>query len=223
MTVNIDGTGVSTVTIDGQEVEQITVDGDVVYSAVTIVDDFESGSLDSSYSGDTGVFTVTTNNAIEGTYRLEQTTDSYSQIQSTSGLNAYPQQGDEFRVWLRTGSHSVSAPYTIAFFGMQDSNNYYFVRLHENDGDFEVESESTVIDTANQSYTTNTWYEIRVRWDDGLTFGGSAGDITVDLYDDTGTNLNTISGNDTSYTSGGIGWGGSDVDSGFDYNRITNR
>lgn len=55
--------------------------------------------------------------------------------------------------------------------------------------------------------TAGTFYRISVQWDDGATFGGSAGDqrfIIEDTSDGSTIGENTI--NDTEFTGGGIGW-----------------
>jgi len=51
---------------------------------------------------------------------------------------------------------------------------------------------------ASQTWTADKWYRVEVQWDVG-------GDITARLFDSDGTTLlNTISTNDSTYTSGGI-------------------
>jgi len=68
--ISIDGTDITGATIDGTDVQEITVDGDVVFSAgPTLIEGFETGNLN-DYGGDTGAFSISSAEAIEGSNSL---------------------------------------------------------------------------------------------------------------------------------------------------------
>lgn len=188
-----------------------------------LIDSFEDGDLaeytDYEDAGGTSAFNVLTNENVQaepinGEYfaTLNDYT-SYPKAISTSGLGAYPSQGDEWSVWVSASAHVGSADANAdqgIYFGAQDlDNNYYInirwhddlIRLYEKDA-----GTATGINTAqNIGLSGGKWYKCVVRWDDGSTFGGVAGDITFRIEDAAGNEVASISGNSTLYTSGGFG------------------
>jgi len=56
-----------------------------------------------------------------------------------------------------------------------------------------------IIDSSPVSATINTWYDIQIEW-------GSDNTHIATLYDDSGTSLGSVSGTDSTYTDGGIGY-----------------
>jgi hypothetical protein len=57
-------------------------------------------------------------------------------------------------------------------------------------------------------FSATTEYVVEITWDDG-TLGGSDNDISVEVFDDSGTSLaGPITANDSTFsTEGGIGFG----------------
>lgn len=201
---------------------QAVHDSATVSTSVTIVDDFEDQDI-TEYAGDTGNCTVVSSPVQNGSYALEASTGSDTTviISSTTGLNAYPSQGDTFRVWVRT---STANALHAVMFGTQSesaSTNRYQTGLNQHQGEFELAKADsngfTELAAATQSYSDDTWYEIEVAW-------GTDDSITATLYDSAGSQLNQVSATDATFTSGGVGFlhnpgtGGSTTN--YDYWRI---
>lgn len=171
----------------------------------TIVDDFESDL--SSYSGDIADATIQTTDVQVGTQALELTESAggFTGIASVSGLNAYPTQGDTFRLWLRTSANEADR--TQLGWAAQSATNRpdrYFVqlssdvdelRLQRRDGDT-----NTQIGGTPQPIDTTTWYQLQVEW-------GADGSISGTLYNATGTQLSQVEATDETFIDGGIHFG----------------
>lgn len=180
---------------------------------VTIVDDFEDGNLN-EYSGDTGDYVITTNNPWNGTNRLELERDGsnvFSDIESTSGLNAYPSKGTKWTVFVLCTVDPSDNMFSRTLFGLIDNSNAFQVQVGWHNDTFGISSrgggslsEST---TASSALSSNTWHRIEVTWDDG-TLGGSDNDITAELFEeDSETALASVSGNESEYADEtGIGY-----------------
>lgn len=218
-----DGTSIGSIRLgNGTSIGEVRRgDGTVLWSSgpePTIIDDFEDGDI-SEYSGGTADMDVTEAAAQEGTYGLQPTVNSYVQIDSQpgDGLNYYPQQGDAVEWYVNSGD-----TYGVFIWGAQNAGDIpYYARPRPDNGVLEVILDGTTY-TANYSFSADTWYNMRLEWDDGSTFGGAAGDQTVTAYDMSGNELVSISENDNTYSSGGIGISFGDVDGMVDYIRKTN-
>lgn len=80
----------------------------------TVIDDFESGSLSSAYSGERSYFDVQSSVVTQGSYALRGEDSSSHRIISTSGLNAYPDPGESFTVNMRYDSNLSSMDFYFA-------------------------------------------------------------------------------------------------------------
>lgn len=183
-----------------------------------IIDDFEDGDI-GEYSGDTDRFTAAqTSNAYRGDYALEfQTTVSgggdYASMTSQSGLPAYPRKGDEFEYWMYYVDTAID--YLGFYHEYTDSNNTYWTRINENQDRIALgQNVSGNSSSTTSSVTVNTgqWYRVNIKWDDGSTFGGSDGDQTMTLYDESGTQLAQASHTESTLDSGSCGWFGQATD-----------
>lgn len=202
-----------------------------VQADVYIVDDYEDQDLveytDYEEAGGTSDFTISSNQAIEGTYSLliNGHTD-YPKILSTSGLNNYPQQGDEFEIWFypdfTPGSGSADSGF---YFGASDLSNHYWISYRGYQDEIRFHVNGNWIDgVSSPGVTANEWHKFVVQWDDGNSFGGSPGDFTIDLEDNSGNVLATITANDTTHEDGGFGFFGAAESTEYfywDYPRIT--
>jgi hypothetical protein len=205
---NIDGTDISGATIDGQEVQEITIDGQTVFSAgPKLVDDFEDQNI-SEYFGDTGDFQVTDGNVDNitsprnGSFMLREfISGGNSNIFSNFGLPNYPSRGDTFRVFVyfESGTGFQSSAETIkVFYGLQNSSNHYRVVISPL-GDFiQFQKNGNAEAQGNGTVDGDQWYELEVQWGDTHT---------IKLRDLNGTVQASVSEFDTTYTSGGIGFG----------------
>lgn len=189
---------------NAQASDDIVVDGSSfsLENAVTVVDDFEDGNL-SEYAGDTFYASVQSNTVFEGSNALKFNADGSSRlIYSTSGLNAYPSAGDTFtlRAWLPTANTGMKT-----YFGVQDSNNYYATFMQDFEQQwqlfkYENGTETSLVDKTNQGIPQDQWARQEIDWQ-------SDGTIECRLYDSSGTLVSTISATDSTFSSGGIGFG----------------
>lgn len=194
---------------------------------VTILDDFESGSLSTVYGGDTGSFSVESSSPVyEGSYSLHSTSNAVAitrtDVSISPGETPFGawQYGDlwvgtygtngrlEGFVWgvpSETGYASLSG---YAVLGTNNDSETIDYRLYRFDSGSKTDLGSVAI------VNPNTWNKVNVtQWD-------SNGNITVEIVDSSGTVVNSLSTIDSNYGGGGVGWvvdgdGGTTV--GFDY------
>ncbi len=181
----------------------------------TLVDSYEDQNL-SEYGGDTSPWSfVTSPGVTDGSYALQN--DDVGVIQSTSGLNAYPSQGDT----VRHDHHITESGAALGFllFTQDETStpNGYMIRPSDasdafqiyrvDDGSFTLLDEDTSV-----TFSQGDQLEIDVT-------------PTTDGVDATcsrsGSQIASVSTTDTTYTSGGIGWrSGGATASTVDYVRI---
>lgn len=177
-------------------------------SLVTIVDDHEDSSV-SAYGGATSDFADVdeanvTPSAQNGTglAQLQTSSGAYQGVSSTSGLNAYPSQGDTFRIWVYTGnSKSIRARWATQ--SEVSAPNMYYVLLNASADSVDLNinnSGHSTLASVSQTLAADTWYELKVDW-------ATDGTMSVTIYDSSGSKLNSLSATDTTFTSGGIGYG----------------
>jgi len=201
---SIDGTDITGATIDGTDVQEITVDGDTVFTAQTIIDDFEDANLNEYTSN--SAFSIDNSNPISGSHSLRSDpTEKRRAIFSTSGLANYPEAGDTFSVLLNhTGNENN---FIGPMFGVQSNNsdNYCWI-VRDRSGDHKLEFMKNSPDNGIGSRTAFSVSggsfpkRLEINW-------GTNGVIQAEVYeDDTNTSLGSASVTDTSYTSGGVGF-----------------
>jgi hypothetical protein len=212
---SIDGTDITGATIDGQEVQEITVDGDTVFTAQTLVDSFDqplyedqNKVLSDNYAGDLSVFSRQQNIVKDGTHALECVTTNNTAISSLSRLPNYPSAGDTVSCKVRIGSGSRRC---FTHLGVSDdgdgnplSDGYSFkVSLEENEISIRANANGSKFSTVSTGANINadTWFEQRIEWQ-------TNGNITYDLLNLSGNTLASLSIQDSTYTSGGIGFQG---------------
>lgn len=219
--ISFDGTDVTGITVDGDDVQEVTMDGDVVWVAETLIDSFEDGDL-SEYSQSGGNWEVedesnAATNAKDGSKLLKGDPggDTANEaLYSTSGLNTYPSPGDTFKGWARTGDDTSEddeqgpfvyfavasgAPrsggrgYQAGITNSGSSLDDTTIKRMDTDG-----SVTTLASDTSHSYSMSTWYEFEVDW-------ATDGTITFTTYNESGTQLNSVSATDTNYSDGGFG------------------
>lgn len=174
-----------------------------------IIDGFEDGSL-SEYTGDLANFSAQSTTVYDGSFALQFTgTTSYQQIISKTGLDNYPQQGQEAVIFLRFSSKSDVEQVRWDPFYLDANNSIYTglrlytssnIRLQTNvnTGGSTVTKETGDI---SGSLSTGTWYKLVTQWDDGSTFGQAAGDVRCQLRQTDDTVIATTTwGNETTYS-----------------------
>jgi hypothetical protein len=181
-----------------------------VFSAA---DDFEDGNI-SEYSGDTSLFTDGVSHAYGGSYGLDAS--GHEGAKATDGI-ARPltvSQGEILRYMEYVDTSAGSADEVCTLFGVQGSvtNNQNYAVCIEQFGTDRVSlvrdaqntetSAAAVLASSTASYATG-WYAVEVDWQ-------TDNDINVTLYNSSGAFVASTSANDSTYTSGGIGftfWG----------------
>ena len=198
---SIDGTDITGATIDGTDVQEITVDGDVVFSAVTpVIDDFETGNLNSYTTLSSGL-AVTTTNPFEGSFCLS---GDGSIITSTGPNNSVPEFGTDFEFYVLSTQLSGQGVVTWESDGNSSSFGFrtgYVTQLDFNSDRFTINKAVSGdingagrVRVTNLGLNTNTWYNIQ------LTFSGS----TLNFEIINTSNSNTIATGSTSqYNSPG--------------------
>lgn len=183
----------------------------------TLIDDFEDGDKSEYNNARNGsLFSVTSSSSYNGTYGLEgDSTTGSTRIFSTSGLNAYPSAGDTIELY----SKAFNGARKYFYFGQQSESQRYGYRVNLRVGEnyaeiarFDSGSKNSLV-TGNSTLSNNTWYRWRIDW-------GSSGSIRFRAFDESNNTVVDLSANDTTYTSGGIGWGHDDGSAYFDYCRI---
>ncbi|MEX0931679.1 MAG: DUF2341 domain-containing protein [Candidatus Paceibacterota bacterium] len=191
-----------------------TLDTDGVATSTLIVyDGFEDNNI-SEYSGDTSMFSVSTGFDFEGTYGL--TSSSGNEDQRTTdgiyrtGTGSTVSQGEtiHFAQYIDTSLGFQDEPCMV--FGVQTpgSNNENYAVCLDVFGDSVVISKDvssndgsgTILASDTSVGFSSGWYEVEIDW---LT----SGVINVAVYDDSGALFSEVSTTDSSYSSGGYGFG----------------
>jgi len=202
---NIDGTDITGVTIDGEEVQEITVDGQSVFTAGPVipdglVDSFQDGDI-AEYQGDVNGFEVQQNTVLFGDFSLEPNGTTKT-IGSTSGLNSYPSQGDTFLYYVRFTNNNDDSQARM-FYGVQSASNArdsYWIMLLPSLSDFRSRVDGITKTSSSPSIPYNTWLEVEVVWGTD-----NSHQITLSNHE-TSTQIDQLTFNDSTYTSGGIGF-----------------
>ncbi|MFC4553475.1 hypothetical protein [Halorussus sp. GCM10023401] len=176
--------------------------GREIVSANEVIDSFEDSDL-AEYSFDRGSSgaSVVSNPTYGGSSVLEISNDNTEMI-STSGLDHYPSAGDVFSSWVRGTGGADDINFT---YGVQDHTNRYFVRVdfaNDNLKLYRYENASATLlekQTSGFTLSEDTWYNVEVDW-------RKTGAHTATLYDCDGGQVAQITGTDSTWTSGGIGY-----------------
>lgn len=157
------------------------------------IDSFEDGSL-GEYSGDTGSFSVTSADALHLDNSLEATGTGNNRLESSSGLNAYPERGDSFTFWTKATNLSPEDMRAGCQFGVNGLGHHYLVRVDYDNGEVAiVNDDGNTVDVADKSPSAgsveaNQWDKVRVDWKSSgitatLTIGGDGESVTAEASD----------------------------------------
>ena len=165
------------------------------------VGSYEDGDI-SAYGGDTGSFSVTDSPGVsvpDGSYVLDGSGNSVSISTTDVSIG----QGDT----IRANVYIDSANEFSFLFGAQNENSWssytgYAVKGYENDSFTLIKLESgssTGFGSSTWTTTKGDWLEIEVAWQSG-------GTISAEVFDSADNSLGTVSGSDSTWSSGGFGW-----------------
>jgi len=208
---------------DGSQWFLVTGSTDGGDSTASVVEDGE-GDL-SSYTGETGYFSITSN-ALSGTGSIlgeAAEHGSYRTMVSTSGLDTYPQPGDSFTATINVQNH---ANYGAILWGVQSESapfpGYRFtidtgamagvkfekvppggpIESDNLDSQYKLSSGEYHDDAYNEIFEEGGTWRVEVDWE-------TDGSMPWRLYDVSSGSLvfqDTAPDPDTEYTDGGIGF-----------------
>lgn len=170
----------------------------------TLIDDFEDGNI-GEYSGNTGSYSVRSGGISGSNYLQTSTNNTVIKSLPGDGLPYYPSRGDIVEWWtyengngnaaeLWLGAQDYSGTgggYNVAVVTSTSGETYMRIGTEGGTGD-DVGS-STAINGAEKE-----WVRCRLEWGDPT--------MTFEVYDTDGNLYGTVSGDDTQYDSGGIGF-----------------
>lgn len=191
---------------DGTDIQTIYQgDGTVLWQAdgAVVIDDFERGNLD-RYGGATDEWEVNQNSPVTtGDYSLKKPSGDFNNINSTSGLSTYPEQGDIIRIDVSHGrlpqflfgvNHDESSSEREDCYAFAVNEDYIELRLYENnDETILAEASFDTPDGGDYDYT------MEIDW-------GTDGSIICAVLDTDLEVLESITSTDTTFDSGGIGF-----------------
>jgi len=164
-------------------------------------------------NGQSGTYEfITPPDAVEGDRVLMNNTDGGLIVSSPGdGLNYYPQKGDIFEARLNSfDTGSFNNPQFI-FGSPASSDRGYYIIPNTAQSEFRISLDgdggSDAIASDSLSIPNGEWLRIEVEWHDG---SGSESDneIVARLFDESGTQLSSISVNDSTHENErGVGWG----------------
>lgn len=174
------------------------------FSSTGPIDDFEDDNI-VEYNGDELSFDVQSAVNFEGALALEMGNDDGNQheIRSLSGLPRYPSEEGAFQYRVRLRQDSTSK----IFFGLQDADNHYEASIETIFDTMSIREvvggSSTSLASESQNIPLAEWLRVKIEWD---AFGND--DIIMTLFNEAGTELNSITAVDGAgtFTGGGIGW-----------------
>jgi len=199
-------------------------------SPPAIVDNFEDQDL-SEYGGDTGSFSFSGTTVYDGSNALNANfgNGTTAGIASTSGLNNYPQQGDTFCInYYDGGAHRGTQDFLFHFASQSAGRvpDGYEVRCEFADGNIGIQKRdggaTSLVSRSGVDWPVDEWITIIIKWETDGSMGAA-------VYDESGTLFAYAPAQDTTFSSGGVGFFISDdtttdpVDAYIDYCRITDQ
>ena len=166
------------------------------------------------FSGDLGSFAIDDSSPVlsdvtAGKSVKMDTGDANERIVSTSGLNAYPEQGEKFAC-LVVDDQSDLGPLTI--FGAQDASNFYGVEIHADNNRLAFYKDGSTAEdfeeSVSVSISSGTWYDVEIEWLDDGSMTASVYDVDQTDGERQGDALESVTFTDTDYSGGGVGFGG---------------
>jgi hypothetical protein len=200
-------TGTNQIDIDGQtiEIKVFDIPDNVVdYFEKPLYED-KGNQLSDYYEGDLSTASRQQTTILEGNSSLSVADgESGSFIGSTKGLPNYPKQDEKFKILVQNPS-SGGRIYTYFFVQSANGEAGYRVGVRPELDDFilqEINSDgstASVIDSTNVSLSTGVTYKVE-------TLPESTGQITSTLFDEADTQIAQVSGSNSAYSTGGVGY-----------------
>ena len=194
-------------------------DGTELWNAIpdSVVEDFEDGNLD-NYSGDKTSQTIISTDALEGSFSLETTAGSLVESSSETVIlwtdHPDPPQkgGDDFSALIEPRAADANGAFLFATSGSTpDWSGYVILLGTSNDATWigKVESgSSTWIAQGSGPISQDQTYEVVASWQSNDTISATTYEFDTSTMT-RGSEVESISATDGTFTTGGIGLGGS--------------
>lgn len=202
------------VQLDYTDDQTVWIDGEEYDDGVTVVEDFERSDPLAEYGGRTDLF-GTTSSGYEGSQALVNDGGDFGSVASTSGLSNYPERGDEVHVHFDNAGDDNFLAFHLFAQSETDNPDSYSVgisaagawRMWRHDGGDLTQLASEDLPSSEQ---ISGWYRAEISSDSSTVY--------ADLYDAGSDDLlASIQADDTTYTSGGIGFRSAGNGEVFDY------
>ena len=185
--------------VDGEEILAIPD------SAVFHPDD---NDLD-NFQGDTGDFSIDSSPALPDLETGKSINGDGREISSTSGLDSYPEQGQQFACYLYAESGGPTPAMTWAVQTAGSEDDMYNMFFREDDEELEIRkrengSSTPLAENTDVGVTDGEWYDLEVDWETDGTITGRIYDVDQSTGERQ-SELGSVSATDTTFDSGGAG------------------
>ncbi len=170
----------------------------------SVVEDFERSDPLAEYGGRDGALSSTSTSVYEGSQALVNDSGSFAGVASTAGLGEYPERGDQVTYYFDNAADDNFVAVHLFAQSETDNPDSYIVAISgagawrmwlREGGSHEIIADQDL----PASDQISGWYRAEV-WTDSTT-------VYADLYDDANDELlASIQADDTTYSSGGIGF-----------------
>jgi hypothetical protein len=170
----------------------------------TTLESFEDQSI-ADYGGNTGDFSVQSSTVHDGSYALECSSGSFNTATTIADTGVTVEQGETLICAVNISGANYGGGMIFGAQSEAASPDCYVLQIGDGGGfalkKFSGGSTSTITSQGSVGLSTGVWYELEVNWQ-------TDGTMDCTLYDSGGSTVASISGSDTAYTSGGIGFYG---------------
>jgi hypothetical protein len=178
----------------------------------SVIDDFDDGDLSEYTVYREGPATVVSSPTYSGSGALAFDSTSADAV-SMSGLANYPTAGDTFstRVRWTPGANGAVFAYGIQSYVEYGDQELYYVLIKPDADQIalkkkDLSGKTKLEKNFNVGMSADTWYNLEVDWQ-------TDGTHTVTLYNDADGQVTQLSSTDTTWTDGGVGFYGRELNS----------
>jgi hypothetical protein len=166
-----------------------------------VFEDFEACTLADYGQDSSGPIVLSDTISYEGNQSAVLPGGETSALIDVSSGNHTTSAGNTYRAWIRTDSTSGANGMVVGAQTVSTTPGGYYlrtdtaneIRLWKIDGSF------TTLDSTTVTINSGDWYQLELDW-------AVDGTLTGRVYDTSGTLLGTVSGSDTTFSSGGFGF-----------------
>lgn len=186
--------------------------------ALALLEDWESGSLPASYSGDTGNASVQSSTVLSGSYSLELDATSGTTIYSTEDPDT-TRRGVRLETDIQLPTNGVGN--LLFHVDTGTGQDYYQARVDANNDELAIERSdggtTTTLSSTSVSVPTGATSVLHLVAEQTVT-----GTVRATLYDTSNAEIAQAESTDeTTYTSGAIGFGSGDANGAKYFDTVT--